>query len=168
MLSNAGPSEPGRGRSWVLNLLTPAVWAVRLYRIAHGLYRYGIPGLPEVIGCLARVITGVEIHHKAQIGRRFKLYHGCGTVIGETAIIGEGCVLFHGVTLGLASVDDWRPGERLHPKLGDRVRVYAGAKLVGPISVGDGATIGANAVVVTDVPAGAVAVGVPARIVSHP
>jgi serine O-acetyltransferase len=168
MLNVSGqPRGHGRGRAWLLNLVTPAVWAVRLYRIAHGLYRRRIPVLPEVIGCAARVITGVEIHHKARIGRRFMLYHGSGTVIGETAIIGEGCVLFHGVTLGLASVDDWRPGERLHPKLGDGVRVYAGATLVGPICVGDGATIGANAVVLTDVPAGAVAVGVPARIVAR-
>ena len=165
MIGSAQPRGPGRWRSWILNLVTPAVWAVRLYRIAHGLYRWGIPVLPEVIGCAARVITGVEIHHKAQIGRPFKLYHGSGTVIGETAIVGDGCVLFHGVTLGLAGVDDWRPGERLHPKLGDRVRVYAGAKLIGPITVGDGATIGANAVVLTNVPAGTIAVGVPARIV---
>jgi serine O-acetyltransferase len=107
------------------------------------------------------------MHHQAQIGRRFKLYHGSGTVIGETAVVGNDCVLFHGVTLGLASVDDWRPGARLHPKLGDRVCVYAGATLVGPITVGDGATIGAHAVVLTDVPAGALAVGVPARIVQR-
>jgi serine O-acetyltransferase len=140
---------------------------VRTYRIAHSLYRRGVPVLPEVIGCAARVITGVEIHHQAQIGRCFKLYHGSGTVIGETAVIGEGCLLFHGVTLGLAGVHDWRPGERVHPKLGDRVCVYAGAKLVGPITVGDEATIGANAVVLTDVPAGALAVGVPARIVQR-
>ena len=109
-----------------------------------------------------RWLTGIEIHPGATIGRRVFIDHGMGIVIGETAEIGDDCTLYHGVTLGGTS---WKTGKR-HPTLGSGVVIGAGAKILGPILVGDGAKIGSNAVVVRDVPAGATAVGIPARIVS--
>ena len=110
----------------------------------------------------SRWLTGIEIHPGATIGRRVFIDHGMGVVIGETAEIGDDCTLYHGVTLGGTS---WNAGKR-HPTLGREVVVGAGAKILGPILVGDGAKIGSNAVVVRDVPAGATAVGIPARIVT--
>jgi len=139
----------------------PGVHAVWVYRVAHRMWRE--PGLrlaARLLSQAARSATGVEIHPGAQLGRRLFIDHGMGVVIGETAVIGDDVVLFHGATLGGRSM---RPGKR-HPTLGDRVVVGSGAKILGPVWVGDGAQIGANAVVVKDVPAGAVAVGVPAVI----
>ena len=110
-----------------------------------------------------RWLTGIEIHPGATIGRRVFIDHGMGVVIGETAEIGDDCTLYHGVTLGGTS---WNKGKR-HPTLGTGVVIGAGAKILGPILVGDGAKIGSNAVVVRDVPAGATAVGIPARILDR-
>ena len=112
------------------------------------------------ISHLGRFFTGIEIHPGATIGRRVFIDHGMGIVIGETAEINDDCTLYHGVTLGGTS---WNAGKR-HPTLGKGVVIGAGAKVIGPILVGDGAKIGSNAVVVRDVPAGATAVGIPARI----
>jgi serine O-acetyltransferase len=106
-------------------------------------------------------VTGIEIHPGAQIGRRFFIDHGMGVVIGETALIGDDCTLYHGVTLGGTS---WNKGKR-HPTLGKGVVVGAGAKILGPIMIGEGARIGSNAVVVKEVPPGATAIGIPARII---
>jgi serine O-acetyltransferase len=112
---------------------------------------------------VARFLTGIEIHPGATIGPGLFIDHGMGTVIGETAIVGSGVLLYHGVTLGGV---DGRPGRR-HPLLGDRVIVGAGAKVLGALVIGDDARIGAQAVVLVDVPAGSTAVGVPARILSR-
>jgi serine O-acetyltransferase len=109
---------------------------------------------------MTRWLTGIEIHPGAKIGRRVFIDHGMGVVIGETAEIGDDCTLYHGVTLGGTS---WNKGKR-HPTLGRGVVVGAGAKILGPITVGDGAKVGSNAVVVKDIPAGATVVGIPGRI----
>jgi serine O-acetyltransferase len=118
--------------------------------------------LPRWLSHWSRWLTGIEIHPGATIGRRVFIDHGMGIVIGETAEIGDDCTLYHGVTLGGTS---WNKGKR-HPTLGRQVVLGAGAKILGPILVGDGAKVGSNAVVVRDVPAGATAVGIPARIVT--
>src|SRR5690606_6643808 len=131
------------------------------HRAAHRLWRNPALRLPaRLLSQLARATTGIEIHPGARLGRRLFIDHGMGVVIGETTVVGDDVMLYHGVTLGGRSLNR---GKR-HPTLGDRVTVGAGAKVLGPVWVGDDAQIGANAVVVKDVPAGAVAVGIPARI----
>jgi serine O-acetyltransferase len=148
-------------RNWAEVLLAyPGVHAILLHRLAHGLHRLGVPVLPRWLSHLNRLLTGIEIHPAAEIGRGFFIDHGMGVVIGETAEIGDDSTLYHGVTLGGTS---WTPGKR-HPTLGRNVVVGAGAKILGPILVGDNAKVGSNAVVVRDVPAGATAVGIPARV----
>ena len=128
--------------------------------MAHGLYCAGWFTPARMVSQFSRMVTGIEIHPGAKIGRRFFIDHGMGVVIGETAEVGDDCTLYHGVTLGGTS---WNAGKR-HPTLGKNVVIGAGAKILGPVLVGDGAKIGSNAVVVRDVPAGATAVGIPARI----
>lgn len=143
----------------------PGVHAVWVYRLAHRMWQR--PGLrlpARLLSQLARSATGIEIHPGAHLGRRLFIDHGMGVVIGETAVVGDDVVLFHGSTLGGKSM---RRGKR-HPTLGDRVVVGAGAKILGPVWIGDGAQIGANAVVVKDVPAEATAVGVPAVVRTRP
>lgn len=140
----------------------PGVHAVWAYRVAHRMWRE--PGLrlaARLFSQATRAATGIEIHPGAQIGRRLFIDHGMGVVIGETAEIGDDCTLYHGVTLGGVS---WNKGKR-HPTLGKGVVVGAGAKILGPFLVGDGAKVGSNSVVVKAVPAGATVVGIPARIV---
>ena len=138
-----------------------AIWT---YRVAHALHESGLPWLPRMLSALARVLTGVEIHPAARIGRRFFIDHGTGVVIGETAEIGSDCVLFHNVTLGGTGKHE---GKR-HPTLEDGVFVGTGATLLGPIHVGRGAKIGAGAFVhMRDVPADTTVVGMPARIVKR-
>jgi serine O-acetyltransferase len=139
----------------------PGVHALVFYRISHGLWEMDLKWLARWLSSLGRWFTGVEIHPGARIGRRFFIDHGMGVVIGETAEIGDDCTLYHGVTLGGTT---WQKGKR-HPTLGSDVVVGAGAKLLGPISIGTGARIGSNAVVLKDVPAAATVVGVPGRIV---
>ncbi|MBU4335712.1 MAG: serine O-acetyltransferase [Actinobacteria bacterium] len=142
-------------------LAYPGVHALWGYRAAHVLWNGPGTKLPaRLLSQAVRFLTGVEIHPGAQLGRRLFIDHGMGVVIGETAQVGDDCVIFHGATLGGTSM---RHGKR-HPTLGDGVVVGAGAKVLGPVWVGDGARIGANAVVIRDVPAGAAAVGVPATI----
>lgn len=133
------------------------VQALLVHRAAHALLEARVPVLPRTIAYLTRALTGVEIHPAAQIGRSFFIDHGSGVVIGETAKIGDFVTLYQGVTLGGTG---FQRGKR-HPTLGDNVTVGSGAKLLGPIAVGDGAKIGANTVVVEDVPAGATVVGNP-------
>jgi serine O-acetyltransferase len=133
-----------------------------LHRLAHRLWHARLCWLARFIAYLSRSFTGIEIHPAAVVGRRFFIDHGMGVVIGETAQIGDGCTLYHGVTLGGTS---WQKGKR-HPTLGSGVIVGAGAKILGPIFIGDGAKIGSNAVVVHEVPAGATAVGIPARVIA--
>ena len=133
------------------------VQALLAHRAAHALMDAGVPLLPRTIAYLTRAITGIEIHPAAQIGNEFFIDHGSGVVIGETAAIGNCVTLYQGVTLGGTG---FQRGKR-HPTLGNNVTVGSGAKLLGPIAVGDGAKIGANTVVVEDVPPGATVVGNP-------
>lgn len=135
--------------------------AVRYYRVANWLYRHKMFFLARWVSQHAKFVTGTEIHPAATIGRGLFIDHGSGVVIGETAVIGDNCVLYQGVTLGGTGKD---VGKR-HPTLGNNVLVGAGAKVLGPFKVGDGAKIAAGAVVLNEVPAGATAVGVPARVV---
>lgn len=141
---------------------SPGLHALWSHRIAHALWQRGgsarVPA--RALATLTRAVTGVEIHPGARIGRRCFIDHGMGVVIGETAVIGDDALLYHGATLGGR---DATPGPR-HPILGDRVMVGAGACILGPVRVGDDARIGANAVVVQDVPDGATAVGTPAEV----
>ena len=133
------------------------VQALLAHRAAHALMEAGVPLLPRTIAYLTRAITGIELHPAAQIGKEFFIDHGSGVVIGETARIGDCVTLYQGVTLGGTG---FQRGKR-HPTLGDNVTVGSGAKLLGPIAVGDGAKIGANTVVIEDVPPGATVVGNP-------
>ena len=146
-----------------LEILTayPGVHAVLFHRLSHRLWNAGLRWLARLLSHLGRWLTGIEIHPGAQIGRRFFIDHGMGVVIGETTIIGDDCTLYHGVTLGGTS---WQKGKR-HPTLGNDVVVGAGAKILGPIHIGDGARIGSNAVVVKEVDPGDTVVGVPGRVV---
>nr|WP_298147605.1 serine O-acetyltransferase [uncultured Pseudomonas sp.] len=140
----------------------PGLHAVWLHRLSHALWSNGWKWLARVVSNFGRWVTGIEIHPGAKIGRRFFIDHGMGIVIGETAEIGNDVTLYQGVTLGGTS---WNKGKR-HPTLEDGVVVGAGAKVLGPFTVGEGAKIGSNAVVTKAVPAGATAVGIPARIIA--
>ena len=131
------------------------------HRIAHWFYRHNIKFIARFVSQWSRFWTGIEIHPGAKIGRRLVIDHGMGIVIGETAEIGADCLLYHGVTLGGTGKDH---GKR-HPTLGNNVMVSTGAKVLGPFKVGDNARIAANAVVLSEVPDNATAVGAPAQIV---
>lgn len=139
----------------------PGVHAILLYRLAHRLWRAEWRYAARLLSFFARLVSNVDIHPGAVIGPRFFIDHGAGVVIGETAEIGADVTLYHGVTLGGTS---WRKGKR-HPTLGDGVLVGAGAKILGPISIGAGARVGANSVVVQDVPDGCTVVGIPGKVV---
>ena len=138
----------------------PGFHAMLFHRLAHKLWRLELKWLARFVSHIGRWLTGIEIHPGATIGRRVFIDHGMGVVVGETAEIGDDCTLYHGVTLGGTS---WNKGKR-HPSLMPGVVVGAGAKILGPITIGSNARIGSNAVVVKDVPADATAVGIPARI----
>lgn len=140
-------------------LTYPGFHVILLHRVSHLLWRLRLKLLARVLASVARLMTGIEIHPAAVIGEYCFIDHGMGVVIGETAVIGDRCTLYQGVTLGGMSIEN---GKR-HPTIGDDVVVGAGAMLLGPITVGDRARIGANAVVLKDVPADAVMVGIPAR-----
>ena len=142
-------------------LLYQGVHAVIYHRIAHWFYCHRSKFLARLVSQWSRFWTGIEIHPGAKIGRRLVIDHGMGIVIGETAEIGDDCLLYHGVTLGGTGKEQ---GKR-HPTLGNNVMVSTGAKVLGPFRVGDNARIAANAVVLSEVPANATAVGVPAEIV---
>ena len=143
-------------------LCYPGLHAVLLYRAAHWLWRHELRLLARMIAYFARMVTGIEIHPGATIGQRFFIDHGMGVVIGETATIGNDVTLYHDVTLGGTSL---QAGLR-HPQIGNNVIIGAGAQLLGPITIGDNARIGSNAVVVRNVEAGQTMVGIPARAVS--
>jgi serine O-acetyltransferase len=153
--------DPAARNTWEVITCYPGFHAMLFHRLAHWLWGVGLKWLARLVSHAARWLTGIEIHPGATIHRRFFIDHGMGVVIGETAEIGDDCTLYHGVTLGGTS---WNKGKR-HPTLGKGVVVGAGAKILGPITIGDGARIGSNAVVVKDVPPGATAIGIPARIV---
>ena len=135
-------------------------WALLYHRVAHKLYRRKLYFLARVVSQWSRLLTNVEIHPGARIGRRFFIDHGAGVVIGETAIIGDDVLMYHQVTLGGTSLER----TKRHPTVGNNVLIGMGAKIIGNITVGDGARIGANSVVTRSVPSGATAVGIPARI----
>lgn len=137
--------------------------AVVIYRMANYLLKMKFPLLPRVLSQLGRFLTGIEIHPGAQIGRGLFIDHGMGVVVGETTIIGDNVTLFQGVTLGGTGKEK---GKR-HPTIGSNVVIGAGAKVLGNVNIGDGVNIGANAVVIKDVPNNATVVGVPGRIVRH-
>ncbi|MHB0776259.1 serine O-acetyltransferase [Halomonas sp. WWR20] len=141
----------------------PGLHALLMHHVSHWLWRHNAKWLARTLSTLARWFTGIEIHPGATIGRRFFIDHGMGVVIGETAEIGDDVTLYHGVTLGGTS---WHKGKR-HPTLEDGVIVGAGAKILGPFSVGRGAKIGSNAVVTKAVPDGATVVGIPGKIVKR-
>ncbi len=148
--------------SWLEVLLCyPGLHALLVYRLAHPCWQAGFRVLARFLSHLGKVFTGVEIHPGAEIGRRLFIDHATGVVIGETAVVGDDVTLYHGVTLGGTSL---HKGKR-HPTLGDGVIVGSGAQVLGPITIGAGARIGANAVVLIDVPPGVTMVGVPARAV---
>jgi serine O-acetyltransferase len=153
--------DPAARNAWEVITCYPGFHATLIHRLSHRLWQAGFKWLARFISHFGRWITGIEIHPGAHIGRRFFIDHGMGVVIGETALIGDDCTLYHGVTLGGTS---WAKGKR-HPTLGNGVVVGAGAKILGPIEIGDRAKIGSNAVVVKPVPGGATAIGIPARIV---
>lgn len=141
--------------------LLPGPRALFFHRIARCFYRLRLYFIARLISEISRVLSGIEIHPGALIGKCFVIDHGMGVVIGETAIVEDNCFIFHGVTLGGVSKD---PSKRRHPHLHKGVTVGAGAKILGPVTIGIGAQIGAGAVVLRDCPAGATMVGVPAKI----
>lgn len=153
--------DPAARTSWEVLTCYPGVHALLMHRLAHWFWSRQLRWMGRFVSHLARFLTGIEIHPGATIGRRFFIDHGMGVVIGETAVIANDVTIYHGVTLGGTS---WNKGKR-HPTLEDGVVIGAGAKVIGPITIGVGAKVGSNAVVVKDVPAGATAVGSPARII---
>ena len=154
--------DPAARSTWEVLTVYPGLHAVWLHRVSHRFWRWRWRWFARALSHLGRWLTGIEIHPGATIGRRFFIDHGLGVVIGETAQIGDDCTLYHGVTLGGTT---WKK-EKRHPTLGNNVVVGAGAKILGPITVGDNARVGSNSVVVKDVPPGATAIGIPGRIIN--
>lgn len=153
--------DPAARSTLEIYLLYPGIKAVRSHRRAHWCYEHNLKFLARAISQHSRRVTGIEIHPGAKIGRRLVIDHGMGIVIGETAEIGDDCLLYHGVTLGGTGKD---VGKR-HPTIGDNVLIGAGAKVLGPFRVGSNSRIAANSVVLREIPPDSTAVGVPARVV---
>ncbi|GBU09659.1 serine acetyltransferase [Gammaproteobacteria bacterium] len=153
--------DPAARNTFEVMTTYPGLWAIWGYRVTNFCWLKNMKWLGRWLSTLIRFLTGIEIHPGATIGRRFFIDHGMGVVIGETAQIGDDCTIYHSVTLGGTS---WKEGKR-HPTLGNGVVIGAGAKILGPITLHNNARIGSNSVVVKDVPEGATAVGIPARIV---
>ena len=147
--------DPAAKSIWEIALLYPGPRAIFLHRCAHCFYRMHLYFVARFISELSRWLTGIEIHPGAKLGQRLVIDHGMGVVIGETAEVGDDCIIFHGVTLGGTKFD---PVKR-HPTVGNNVLIGAGAKVLGPIRLGAGCKIGANAVVTKDVPDGLTVVG---------
>ena len=154
--------DPAARSTWEVVTCYPGLHAIWLHRPAHWCWSHGLKWPGRFISNVSRWLTGIEIHPGAKIGERVFFDHAMGVVVGETAEIGDGCTIYQGVTLGGTSL---YKGEKRHPTLGRDVVVSAGAKVLGGFVVGDGAKIGSNAVVIKPVPAGATAVGIPARII---
>ena len=149
-------------RNWLEVLFCyPGLQAIAFHRLAHGLYCLGIPFIPRLISHLARFLTGIEIHPGAVIGQGVFIDHGMGVVIGETAIVGDYCLIYQGVTLGGTGKES---GKR-HPTLGENVVVGGGAKILGNIVIGNNVRVGAGSVVLRDVPSDCTVVGIPGRVV---
>lgn len=159
-IENVMKNDPVARTKLEVLLLYQSIHVLIFYRIAHGLYKIKLFFLARLISQLGRFFTGIEIHPGAKIGKGLFIDHGMGVVIGETAEIGDNVTIYHGVTLGGTGKDK---GKR-HPTIGNNVIIGCGAKILGPISIGDGAKIGANSVVLKNVPKGKTAVGIPAVI----
>lgn len=159
-IENVMKNDPAARTKLEVLLLYQSIHVLIFYRIAHGLYKIKLFFLARLISQLGRFFTGVEIHPGAKIGKGLFIDHGMGVVIGEVAEIGDNLTIYHGVTLGGTGKDK---GKR-HPTIGNDVIIGCGAKILGPISIGDGAKIGANSVVLKNVPKGKTAVGIPAVI----
>ena len=156
--------DPAARSAWEVLTCYPGLHAIWIHRIGHWYWTHGLQWLGRLTSHVGRWLTGIEIHPAVVVGRRVFIDHGMGVVIGETAEVGDDCTIYQGVTLGGTSL--YR-GTKRHPTLGKSVVVGAGAKVLGGFTVGDGANIGSNAVVVKEVPAGATVVGVPGRIVDE-
>jgi len=155
--------DPAARNIWEV-LTYAGLWAIMHHRVAHWFWRCGIPGckfLARAISQWSRFLTGIEIHPGAQIGKGFFIDHGMGVVIGETAEIGDDVLMYHGVTLGGVSLEK----KKRHPTIGSNVVIAAGAKVLGAITIGDRSKVGANAVVLKDVPPDSTVVGIPGRVV---
>ena len=161
-IANIKKRDPAARTSWEILTCYPGLQAIAIYRMAHWCWRHGLKWLGRFISHIARVLTGIEIHPGAKIGRRVFIDHGFGVVIGETAEVGNDCTIYQGVTLGGTSL---AKGKKRHPTLEEGVIVGAGAKILGDFTVGARAKVGSNAVVLKPVPPCATAVGNPARIV---
>lgn len=161
-LASVRSRDPAARSTWEVLTCYPGVHALMFHRLAHAAWKRGFFWFGRFISHIGRLLTGIEIHPGATIGRRVFIDHGMGVVIGETAEVGDDCTIYQAVTLGGTSL--YR-GTKRHPTLGKGVVVGAGAKVLGGFTVGDGARVGSNAVVVKPVPAGATAVGNPARII---
>ena len=159
-ISSVKERDPAAKSPLEILLLYPGLHALVVYRISHQLWQCGIPLLPRWLSQTARFFTGIEIHPGAQIGRKLFIDHGMGVVIGETAIVGDNVLLYQGVTLGGTGKET---GKR-HPTIGNSVVVGTGAKILGNITIGDSSYIGANAVVIKNVPPNSTVVGIPGRI----
>ena len=159
-IENVMKNDPAARTKLEVLLLYQSIHVLIFYRIAHGLYKIKLFFLARLISQLGRFFTGIEIHPGAKIGKGLFIDHGMGVVIGETAEIGDNVTIYHGVTLGGTGKDK---GKR-HPTIGNNVIIGCGPKILGPISIGDGAKIGANSVVLKNVPKGKTAVGIPAVI----
>jgi serine O-acetyltransferase len=154
--------DPAARSTWEVITCYPGLHAIWWHIPAHWCWTHNFKWLGRFTSHIGRWLTGIEIHPGATIGQRVFIDHGMGVVIGETAVVGDGCTIYHGVTLGGTSL---YKGTKRHPTLGKNVVVSAGAKVLGGFEVGDDAKIGSNAVVIKPVPAGATAVGIPARII---
>ena len=158
-LKNAREHDPAARGDLENALVYSGLHAIWIHRVSHWMWKRGLKGPARILAQLNRFFTGIEIHPGATIGRRFFIDHGMGIVIGETAEIGDGVMLYHGVTLGGQVLTQ----TKRHPTLEDNVTIGAGAKVLGPIVIGTGSAIGANAVVTKDVPAEHIATGIPAK-----
>jgi len=157
--------DPAARSAWEVLTCYPGLHAIYIHKLAHWFWLHGLRWLGRFTSHLGRWFTGIEIHPGAKIGSCVFIDHGMGVVIGETAEVGDGCTIYQGVTLGGTSL--YR-GEKRHPTLGEGVMVAAGAKVLGGFTVGAGARIGSNAVVVKEVPPGVTVVGIPGRIIDDP
>ncbi len=162
-IDNIMTRDPAARSGWEVVTCYPGFHAIVVHRCAHWFWQHGFKWLGRFTSHIGRWLTGIEIHPGAQIGRRVFIDHGFGVVIGETAEVGDDCTIYQGVTLGGTSLSK---GAKRHPTLGKGVIIGAGAQVLGAFTVGEGAKVGSNAVVVKEVPAGATAVGNPARIIA--
>src|SRR3712207_2818692 len=158
-LDNVLKKDPAARNKLEVFLLYPSVHAIIMYRITHFLYTKNLFFLARLLSQISRFFTGIEIHPGAKIGKGFFIDHGMGVVIGETAEVGDNVTLFHGTTLGGTGKDK---GKR-HPTLGNNILVGSGAKILGPINIGDNSKVGANSVVLKDIPEGSTVVGIPGK-----